>query len=97
MATTEELQQKVFQTIKSKIPAHLSAADEIAGILEISADSAYRRLRGEKTISLDELYKLCIHYRISLDQMLNIQTGAILSIQNFIGCVRIFHCRIIFL
>ena len=78
MATTEELQQKVFQTIKSKIPAHLSAADEIAGILEISADSAYRRLRGEKTISLDELYKLCIHYRISLDQMLNIQTGAIL-------------------
>jgi transcriptional regulator with XRE-family HTH domain len=78
MTNTEELQQQVFQTIKSKIPAHLSAAEEIAGILDISADSAYRRLRGEKTISLDELYKLCIHYRISLDQMLKIQTGAIL-------------------
>ena len=76
--TTEELQQQVFQTIKSKIPPHLSAAEEIAGILDISADSAYRRLRGEKTISLDELYKLCVHYHISLDQMLNIQTGAIL-------------------
>jgi BetR domain-containing protein len=83
--TTTELQQQVFQTIKRKIPEHISAADEIAKILDISTDSAYRRLRGEKTISLDELYKLCIHYRISLDQMLNIQTGAIIFNGRFVG------------
>jgi hypothetical protein len=82
--TTTELQQQVFQTIKRKIPEHISAADEIAKILDISTDSAYRRLRGEKTISLDELYKLCIHYRISLDQMLNIQTGAIVFNGRFV-------------
>ena len=83
--TTTELQQQVFQTIKRKIPEHISAADEIAKILDISTDSAYRRLRGEKTISLDELYKLCIHYSISLDQMLNIQTGAIIFNGRFVG------------
>jgi hypothetical protein len=82
--TTTELQQQVFQTIKRKIPEHISAADEIAKILDISTDSAYRRLRGEKTISLDELYKLCIHYRISLDQMLDIQTGAIMFNGRFV-------------
>jgi hypothetical protein len=82
--TTTELQQQVFQTIKRKIPEHISAADEIAKILDISTDSAYRRLRGEKTISLDELYKLCIHYQISLDQMLNIQTGAIIFNGRFV-------------
>ena len=81
---TTELQQQVFQTIRKKIPEHISAADEIAKILDISTDSAYRRLRGEKTISLDELYKLCIHYRISLDQMLNIQTGAIIFNGRFV-------------
>jgi hypothetical protein len=83
---TSALQQQLFVTVKNKIASHLSAAEEIAKVLDISADSAYRRIRGEKTISLDELFKLCSHYRISLDQMLNIQTGAILfngqSIRN---------------
>lgn len=75
---TTDLQQQLFQSIKNKIPQHLSTAEELAKILEITPDSAYRRLRGEKTISLDELYKLCTHYRISLDQLMNIQTEAFL-------------------
>lgn len=74
--TITELQQQLFQSIKSKIPENLSAAEEIAKILDISPDSAYRRIRGEKPISLDELYLLCTHYHISMDQLLNIQTDA---------------------
>jgi plasmid maintenance system antidote protein VapI len=75
---TEELQQQLFAEIKRKIGEGASAADEIAKLLDISSDSAYRRIRGEKTISLDELYKLCSHYKISLDQMMNLQTGSFL-------------------
>lgn len=71
----EALQQQLFTDIKRKIGESASAADEIAKLLEISSDSAYRRLRGEKMISLDELYKLCTHYKVSLDQMMDIQTG----------------------
>jgi hypothetical protein len=33
-------------------------------------------MRGEKTISLEELYSLCTHYKISPDQLMGIQTGA---------------------
>jgi hypothetical protein len=71
-----ELQQQIFQTIKSRLSADSSLADEIAGLLNISTDSAYRRMRGEKQITFEELYKLSSHYRISLDQLLNIETGS---------------------
>lgn len=73
--TTGELQQQLFKAVKEKIGDSLSVVDEVAKLLDISADSAYRRMRGEKTISLDELYLVCIHYRISLDQLMNIKTG----------------------
>ena len=80
-----ELQQELFQVIKNSIPANLSTTEEIAKVLEVSVDSVYRRMRGEKTISLDELYKLCSHYKISLDQLMNLNTGSFLfqgSLQN---------------
>jgi BetR domain len=75
--TTGELQQQLFRAVKNKIPENLSAADEIARLLDISSDSAYRRMRGEKTVTLDEVYILCNHYHISLDQLMNIQAGGI--------------------
>jgi hypothetical protein len=73
-----ELQQQLFQVIKSRLATDASVADEVAALLEISTDSAYRRMRGEKAVTFDELYKIATHYRISLDQLMNINTGAIL-------------------
>ena len=72
-----ELQQSLFQAIKSKLPVDASVVDDVAALLEISTDSAYRRMRGEKPIMLDELYKIAIHYRISLDQLMNISNDTI--------------------
>jgi len=72
-----EIQQQLFQAIKSKLKEDVSVADEIAGLLEISTDSAYRRMRGEKTITFEELYKIAVHYRLSLDQLMNINNDAI--------------------
>jgi hypothetical protein len=72
------IQEQLFNSIKSKITAATSAVDDIAAVLEISTDSAYRRIRGEKNLSLDEINKLCNHYHISLDRLLSIETGAFL-------------------
>src|SRR5215813_375981 len=80
-----ELQQDLFQAIKASIPPSLSATEEIARVLDVSVDSVYRRMRGEKTISLDELYALCSHYKISLDQLMNLQTGAFMFRGNFLN------------
>ncbi len=80
-----DLQQQLFQLIKTKLPAEASVADEVAKLLGISSDSAYRRMRAEKQITFEELYKLTLHYKISLDQLMNIQTGSILFQGNFIN------------
>jgi hypothetical protein len=71
-----EIQQQLFQQIKSKLPTGASIADEVAKLLNISSDSAYRRMRGEKQITFEELYTLCSNFRVSLDHLMNIQTGA---------------------
>ena len=73
-----EIQQQLFQAVKRKLQKEESVAEEIARLLEISTDSSYRRMRGEKTITLDELYAIATNYKISLDQLLNIQNGAIM-------------------
>jgi hypothetical protein len=72
-----KIQQDLFGMIRNKLPAEASIADELASFLHISPDSAYRRMRGEKLISLDELYQLVTHYQISLDQLMNLRTGGI--------------------
>ena len=73
-----EIQKQLFRQIKTKITDQALLTDEIAKLLEISTDSVYRRMRGEKPITLDELRKLCIHYHISLDQIMDIQTENII-------------------
>ena len=69
-----QLQQVFFNTIKSTIPTHISLVDSIAEILNISYDSVYRRIRGEKPISMSEIKKLCDHFHISLDQVLQLES-----------------------
>lgn len=71
-------QQVFFQHIKAMLPAHLSLVDDVAEILNISNDSAYRRIRGEKEIALEEIKKLCVHYKISLDQFMHLNSDSVL-------------------
>lgn len=73
-----------FQLLKQKIPEHLSLADELAGILNISEDSAYRRIRGDKQIGFDELQVLCQHFEISLDQMAGLQSHNVIFSGRYI-------------
>ncbi|MFI5219768.1 MAG: hypothetical protein ACHQNT_09795 [Bacteroidia bacterium] len=71
-----ELQKQFFDYIKEKLPPHLSLVDEVAEVLGISNDSAYRRIRGEKPIAFEEIRTLCKRFRVSLDHMINITTDS---------------------
>ena len=77
-----QTQQLFFNHIKSKLPLHLSFVDEVAELLNISNDSAYRRIRGEKPIGLDEVQILCNKYKVSLDQLLQIQSDTVIFSGN---------------
>ncbi|MEJ7610930.1 MAG: helix-turn-helix domain-containing protein [Ferruginibacter sp.] len=72
------VQQHFFNHIKGILPGHISMVDDVAELLDISIDSAYRRIRGEKPISLEEMGKLCSHYKISLDQFLHLPSDSFL-------------------
>lgn len=78
--STEPLPMQVmlFQHLKTLIPAHISLVDEMSSLLNISPDSAYRRIRGEKPISLEETKLICEHYHLSMDQFLHSQSDSVL-------------------
>jgi len=71
-------QAAFFQTLKLSLPSYTSLVDEIAEILEISIDSAYRRLRGEKLLDFSELEILCKRFNISVDTFFNLHSNSIL-------------------
>jgi hypothetical protein len=75
------IQSAFLEHIRETLPKNLSFADELSEVLSLSRDSIYRRIRGETTLSLEEVKKLCDHYKISLDSFLSPST-AIISFQK---------------
>ena len=71
-------QVRFFQHIKAQLLPHQSLVEEVADILGLSTDSAYRRIRGEKCMDLNEVQKVGLHFRVAIDQFLFPQTEAIL-------------------
>jgi hypothetical protein len=67
MGKDTALQINFLNRIRDIIPNSVSLTDELAEILKISTDSVYRRLRGETLLTVNEVYQLCTHYRISFD------------------------------
>ncbi|TAE72199.1 MAG: hypothetical protein EAZ85_09850 [Bacteroidetes bacterium] len=64
------IQQDFLSAVKNLIPSSISFTDAISDILGISQDSAYRRIRGEKSLTIEEIAKLCSHFHLSFDKFL---------------------------
>jgi hypothetical protein len=71
MTVVDNIQSIFLEQVKKKLGHNESLADELAEILNISRDSAYRRIRGETVLSLDEAKLLCIRYGVSLDNLIS--------------------------
>ena len=78
MDEAAKIQVYFFQELRSSIPAHLSFVDGVSDVLNISVDSAYRRIRGETPLTIDEIKKLATHFRISVDKCLSVQSDTYL-------------------
>lgn len=74
----KQLQQELFRHLKGILPSHLSLADELGSLLDLSPDSVYRRIRGEKPISFPELKLICDHYGLSIDQLAQLKNDSVL-------------------
>ncbi|MBV6647991.1 MAG: hypothetical protein KI790_21195, partial [Cyclobacteriaceae bacterium] len=84
MISTADLQSEFFQKIKDLRGGNGAIVDEIAELLSVSNDSAYRRLRGETALTLWEIKELCGHYKISLDKFFGVKSDAIIFNYNWL-------------
>ncbi len=76
--STNLAQEFLFQRIRELLPPSVSLTDAVSEILHISNDSAYRRIRNETPLVLEEAKQLCEHFHLSLDQVLHIKSNSIL-------------------
>lgn len=70
-APRTSLQSIFFEHIRQSLPHHVSFVDILSETLEISRDSAYRRIRGETILSLDEVRKLARDFKLSIDAIIS--------------------------
>jgi hypothetical protein len=71
----ENYQVRFLKKLEDLIPSNVSLVNELIDLLNISQDSAYRRLRGETSLSFDEIIKLCTNFKISFDSFISLESG----------------------
>jgi hypothetical protein len=71
MKTQLQHQLKFIALLKSLVPTQVNLARDLMDLLDISQDGAYRRLRCQTAITLDETVKICLHYSIPLEALNN--------------------------
>ncbi|MDR3217814.1 MAG: helix-turn-helix domain containing protein [Dysgonamonadaceae bacterium] len=63
----------IVEKLKEKIPPNTKPINYLANLLNISKESLYRRFRGDISFTLEEMTKLSVELKISLDEL--IRTG----------------------
>ena len=64
-----EHQIMLFNLIQKTLPPHLHLVNVLSELLNVSQDTIYRRIRGDKSIDFEEAVLLCNHFHISLDSL----------------------------
>jgi len=73
----KKIQEYLFQRIREVLPPGRSLVDTVAEVLCVSPDSAYRRIRGETLLVLEDARTLCRQFGISLDQLLELSDDSV--------------------
>jgi hypothetical protein len=67
--TEQGIQDHFIKRFRQALVPGIGLAEEMADILDVSIDSAYRRIRGETELTLDEVFRITRKYPISLDEV----------------------------
>jgi len=74
----EPIKQNDFvDLIKNALPPGHSLVGELSDLLNISSDSAYRRIRGETSFTFEEVVIICNRFSISFDSFISSQSGSV--------------------
>ena len=64
-----QIQEVFIKKLKETVSPNVSLSEELADLLGISSDSAYRRLRNETEFTLKEVHTISKHFNISVDSL----------------------------
>lgn len=70
-------QEKLFDLIRSILPPYVKPVDEVSDVLGINVNAAYDRIAGRVALKLEEVAVLCRHYRISMDDIIGLDSDYI--------------------
>lgn len=76
--TTLPAQEALFRLLRDRLEPEQSLVDVIAETLHVSADSAYRRIRCETPLVLEEAIRLCQAFRLSADSLFSLDAPPLL-------------------
>ena len=72
----DSTQKALFQSIKTCLKRKLfSLVDEVSEVLSLEKGATYKRISGHTSLKIDEIAKLCLHYNISFDSLLEQHSG----------------------
>lgn len=72
-----DIQATLFNLIKEKIGSEDSLGRALADVLNVSQDAVYRRYRGETALTIFEIQKICTHFGISFDALLELKQNRV--------------------
>lgn len=67
----KNLQTYIFQEIEKLYPEKNKVIADVASVLHLSPNAAYKRIKGLTSLNLDDLVSLCQHFKISLDKFIS--------------------------
>lgn len=69
------IQSKLFEVIKHSLREDETLGLVVSDVLSLSTDAVYRRIRLETLMTIEEVRKLCVHFNISFDALMEIKSG----------------------
>ncbi|HRH99665.1 MAG TPA: helix-turn-helix transcriptional regulator [Saprospiraceae bacterium] len=75
----ESTTSMIFNFIENRYYAEKSneMVDDLIGILNFSKSNIYKKIKGESTLTVNDLIKLSRHFRFSLDELFGLASGKI--------------------
>lgn len=73
----KHIQLDFLNRVKQSAPANISFVDELADLLGVSNDSAYRRMRAETLLGIDEIAAICKHFKVPFETEVQENTSSV--------------------
>jgi hypothetical protein len=71
----QDIQSILFHLVKQQIAGQDNLGNALSEVLHLSQDAVYRRYRGETALTIQEVKKICLHYSISFDALIELSSG----------------------